>query len=78
MPTVLVIGSYYFRFYSTDESEPPHIHVVQGRYRAKFWLDPVHLADPGRFKQHELKVIEKLIEQHEPYFLEQWDEYFGE
>ncbi|MEZ4512537.1 MAG: DUF4160 domain-containing protein [Chloroflexota bacterium] len=49
MPTVKQIGPYSSRFYASDEHEPPHIHVVRGWQRAKFWLDPVSLADGGKF-----------------------------
>ena len=45
MPTVLVEKGYYFRFYASDMGEPPHIHVVQGRKRAKIWLQDMSLAE---------------------------------
>ena len=77
MPTVKQIGPYSSRFYASDEHEPPHIHVVRGWQRAKFWLDPVLLADGGKFRSHELRDIEKLVEGQQAYFLEQWHDYFN-
>jgi hypothetical protein len=44
MPAVLEDGPYSFLFFSSDGSEPPHVHVRRERRIAKFWLDPVVLA----------------------------------
>src|SRR5205823_5680400 len=49
MPTVLREGPYRIHFYMADRVEPPHMHVKRDRSEAKFWLDPVRLADAGRF-----------------------------
>ena len=41
--------------------EPPHIHVAHaGRY-AKFWLEPVMLADVRGFRDHELTEIRRNV-----------------
>jgi len=45
MPTVLRVGGYRFFFYSNEGSEPPHIHVQKAEKYAKFWLQPIQLAD---------------------------------
>src|SRR5713226_2775973 len=55
MPTVLRISGFRFFFYSLEGSEPPHIHVAHGDSVAKFWLDPVNLAESHGFRAHELK-----------------------
>ncbi len=44
MPTVLVVGSYRFFFYSRENAEPAHIHVESGDRIAKYWLEPVELG----------------------------------
>lgn len=44
MPTVLRAAGFRFFFYSMEGDEPPHIHVEQGDSVAKFWIDPVNLA----------------------------------
>ena len=36
MPTVLRSGRYRFYFFSSDEGEPPHVHVKAGGDQAKF------------------------------------------
>jgi len=64
MPTVLRIGPYRFHFYSREGNEPPHIHVARDDYEAKFWLNPITLADNYGFAPSELKRIEKLVEEN--------------
>ena len=49
MPTVLRIYGYRFFFYSLEGTEPPHIHVEHGENVAKFWLQPVSLAESHGF-----------------------------
>ena len=55
MPTVLVIGPYRFHFYSRENAEPPHIHVLRDKSEAKFWLQPVTLAVNRGFHPAELR-----------------------
>lgn len=57
--------------------EPPHIHVAQaGRY-AKFWLEPVTLADVRGFRDHELTEISRIVAGNRELFLRRWHGYFG-
>lgn len=57
--------------------EPPHIHVAHaGRY-AKFWLDPVTLADVRGFRDYELTEIRQIVADNRELFLGRWYEYFG-
>lgn len=53
MPTVLHDAPYSFVFFSSDLGEPPHIHVKRDRRIAKFWLDPVSVANNKGFKERE-------------------------
>lgn len=77
MPTVLVDGPYGFVFFSSDRSEPTHIHVKRDDRIAKFWLDPIALAKNRGFPDHELNRIERLVRQHRQALLEAWHDYFG-
>ena len=77
MPTVKIIGPYRFFFYSGDRDEPAHIHVERDNHTAKFWLQPVRLQNSGRFKRKELNRIQKLVEENQTLFLEEWNEYFS-
>jgi protein involved in temperature-dependent protein secretion len=57
--------------------EPPHIHVAHaGRY-AKFWLEPVSVADVRGFRAHEMTEIRDVVMENADLFLEKWHEYFG-
>ena len=64
MPTILRIGPYRFFFYSADVVEPAHIHIQRDDNVAKFWLDPVTLAQSGGFRGAELRMIRRHVEQH--------------
>ena len=77
MPALLRVRGYRFFFYSLEDREPPHIHVAHaGRY-AKFWLDPVLVADVRGFRAHEITKIRRIVEAKRQFFLERWHEYFG-
>lgn len=77
MPTVLRFGPYRFFFYAGDRDEPPHVHVRREDDEAKFWLAPVRLQKNRGFKGHELRTLERLIEERQDAFMESWDAYFN-
>ena len=76
MPTALQVGPYSFIFFSSDRSEPAHIHVKRDRLLAKFWLNPISLAKNRGFKDHELNDLSRLVEDHAQILLEAWHDYF--
>ena len=76
VPTLLRVRAYRFFFFSMEGREPPHIHVAHaGRY-AKFWLDPVLVADVRGFRANEMTDIRKLVGENAQFFLEKWYDYF--
>lgn len=77
MPTILKIGPYRFFFYSNEHGEPPHVHVQRERFLAKFWLSPVMLASSRHFASHELRIIQKHIEDNQRVLMEAWNEHIG-
>ena len=77
MPTVLRSGPYRFYFYSSDGSEPPHVHVQRENAMAKFWLDPLRYDHSIAFRPVELRRIQAIIEENLDTILESWNEYFG-
>lgn len=77
MPTALIFGPYRFFFWSYDCAEPRHVHVQRERKRAKFWLDPVSLADSSGFRPRELREVEWIIEDHLALLRSVWDEHCG-
>lgn len=77
MPTVTRVGRYRFFFFSNEGHEPPHIHVEAADKYAKFWLEPVTLAESVGFHAAELTKVRKLVMDHRERFKERWHEYFG-
>ena len=48
------------------QTEPPHVYVKRDRAEAKFWLEPfVRLEWQRGFRQHELNVVRRLVEEHD-------------
>ncbi len=77
MPNVLKSGTYRFYFYSHEANEPPHVHVDRDNLSAKFWLEPVSLAQNLGFRPKELRQVQEIVEQNQQRFVEAWNEYFG-
>lgn len=78
MPTVLRSGPYRLFFYSGDRDEPRHVHVERDSNLAKFWLDPVRLAESGGFGRAEIRRVETLVRDNVVRLRRAWDEYFAE
>ncbi|MBP6390108.1 MAG: DUF4160 domain-containing protein [Flavobacteriales bacterium] len=79
MPTVLVTHGFRFKFYSNENNELPHVHVVKGTAEAKWWLDPeLEEEFSVGFKVQELRMIRTLLKQHRDELLEAWEEHFSE
>ena len=78
MSTVLRDGPYRFFFYSSDRSEPPHIHVERDDCEAKFWLDPVRLERSRGFAPKQVNQIQAIIEGSRQNLLDRWNEYFND
>jgi hypothetical protein len=78
MPTVLRIRGYRFFFFSREGNEPPHIHIEQAERNAKFWLNPVTLAESSGFRSYEITELSHLVETHKREIEEKWYEHFGD
>jgi hypothetical protein len=77
MPTLLLIEGFRFYFFSDERQEPPHVHVRKGDSVAKLWLRPVGLAFARGFNRTELRRVRELTFEHQVFFIERWNEYFG-
>ena len=75
-PTVLRIGPYRFFFYSREENRP-HIHIEEGKKTAKFWVQPVNLAESHGFSTRDLNKLEGLVSENEKLILKEWREFHG-
>ena len=78
MPTVLKLHGFTFKFYSNENSEPPHIHIIKGKAESKWWLDP-DLAEEysDGFKVQELRTIRELLKEHQHALLQAWKDHFN-
>ena len=54
----------------------PLVHVQRDRALAKFWLRPVALASGTGFRAHELRRIQRLVEENQRRLEEAWHEFF--
>jgi len=77
MPTVLRVSGFRFFFYSLEGSEPAHIHVEHGDSTAKFWLNPVSVAESRGFRSHQLNRVRLLVIANRATFLEAWNAHFS-
>ena len=76
MPTILRVGPYRLAFYSSNGSEPPHVHVISPTGQAKFWLDPGGLARSTGVPTRELRQMESIVSDNREHLLRRWHEYF--
>jgi hypothetical protein len=71
---VLRVKGYKFFFYEADvANESPHVHVGKEGNEAKFWLNPLKVAREGRFRQSDLREIERIIENNLEFLLGAWE-----
>ena len=73
MPVILRLRGYKFWFYESDLDEPPHVHVGKSGIEAKFWLNPIKIAWAGRFRQVDLRDIERIIGENQAFLMDAWE-----
>lgn len=55
-----------------------HIHVRSADGEAKYWLEPeIELAENYRFRQSQLKEIERTIRERYDELVQAWKNHFG-
>jgi hypothetical protein len=77
MPTLLKWKGYRFFFYSADQWEPPHVHVVAAGREAKLWRNDCSVAINMGFAAKELNEIIGKTRSERDRFLEAWNDYFA-
>ena len=78
MPTVFILFGYIFKFYS-DDHEPIHVHVVKDRKEAKYNVSPnVEQVFNHGFNQHEISIIEGIIEENVEVIIDRWKDFFNQ
>lgn len=77
MPTVLNEQGFRFFFWSNENEEPIHIHVVKGGAEGKIWLEPVvKVAYMHGFTSKEKRIVMNIIASKLLTFKQKWNEYF--
>ena len=74
MPEVFRHHGYRFFFFSREAEEPVHVHVESAEKYAKFWFEPLVLAESYGFRSGELKEIRELIENNSEIIRKKWNE----
>ncbi len=78
MPTILSLKGFRFFFYSNENKEPIHVHVIKGDAEGKIWLEPgIEVAFMHSFTNGELKDILEITRDNYTLFKNKWYEYFG-
>ena len=72
MPTILRERGYRVGFYSSEPDEPAHVHVMKAGCEAKFWLEPVRLSWSKGYREHDLREIEAILNDHQTELLKAW------
>lgn len=75
VPEVFRKNGYRFFFFSREAAEPIHIHVEMAEKYAKFWIDPVVLAESYGFLGRQLREIRKMIEENETLIRRKWNDH---
>ena len=78
MPTLLLINGLRFFFYSNEDNEPAHVHVVKGGSNGKIWILPdIEIAYVHGFTNSEIKMIMEIVDTHSHTIKSKWNEYFS-
>jgi hypothetical protein len=75
VPEIFRHHGYRFFFFSREAEEPIHVHVECAECYAKFWMEPVLLAESHGFLSKQLKEIRELIQQNKLEIRRKWDEH---
>jgi len=78
VPTAFQEGPYSFRFYSSDETEPIHIHVWSDGHRAKFWMNPITLVEQRGFSKSDMQKIRKILRKRASEIITAWENQFDD
>jgi hypothetical protein len=76
-PTIFRTRGYRFLFFSREEARM-HVHVLCSSGEAKFWLEPdLELARNFGLARAQLKLCEKIIEEHRDELIAAWHKHFS-
>jgi hypothetical protein len=75
VPEIFRHHGYRFFFFSREAEEPIHVHIESAEKYAKFWLDPILLAESHGYLSRQLREIRELIQENEDKIRREWDEH---
>lgn len=76
-PTIFRDGGFRFYFFSREEPRI-HVHVTCPDGEAKFWLEPaVALAQNHGLSDQQVRVAQRLVEEHIGEIRSAWTKHFG-
>ena len=78
MPVLHREAGLTFRFYASDEPEPPHVHVVGNGGRAKIWLVPrIEIVMVRSYDARQRNTIDRIAREHRDEWVDAGNEFFG-
>ncbi len=77
MPTILRQYGYRFFFYSGEDREPPHVHVIGHGGEMKVWIVNISVAKTYRLSPQKQKRVLKIVEENKELLLNAWREFHG-
>jgi hypothetical protein len=77
VPTVHRERGFEFFFYSNENNEPLHMHVLSGDGYAKIWLGPpVVLAESHGYGPRQMRLIMEIATEQREMMERKWHEHF--
>jgi hypothetical protein len=70
------VRGYVFRFYSSDRTEPPHVHVRGNGGGAKIWLTTPPSTDARGYDRRRVEEVQRVASAHREQWLEAWARFF--
>lgn len=78
MPTVFIIGSHRYYFFSHEESRR-HVHVSSPDGEVKIWLEPnIEVAKVIHMSSKEVDQILAVVKERKGEIDDAWDKHFSE
>jgi len=75
VPEIFRHHGYRFFFFSREAEEPVHVHVESAEKYAKFWVEPLLLAESHGLRSGQLREIRELIEENTEIIKTKWNEH---
>ena len=78
LPKLFTVSGYTVYFWSNENGEPIHVHVIKDGNEAKYNVSPLIQIYNHGFKKHDIALIESIISENEAVIIDRWKEYFNQ